>query len=262
MLFWRHPSKGGHKLLGSLYTSVSFCHGITVKDDKGNDIPIPAHARALLEPFVNVMGNEREADRKVYLLTFIPEHDRLNGGQLQAIGRVATTWSVLERVLGILLSRLAMAPEFSAFALTKDLGLDNQIKAIKTLISLHIERYHQMVVTPGLEDVITNMIPDFFALKEKRNILTHTVWFTMGKDKISGLRSRPVSMSKAAANEVPEWTISEINDVADQIQKLSDAMFVVAQILPAVDEAQHVKSLSQDARHLPPDTRQKPEDPR
>jgi hypothetical protein len=233
-----------------------------MKDDKGRDIPIPTHARALLEPFVNVMSGERtKPDQTIYLTTFIPEHDRLNAEQLQAIGRIATTWSVLERVLGILLSRLMMAPEFSASALTKDLSLDNQIKAIKSLLSLHIERYHRSIVTPGLEEVISNMIPDFFALKEKRNSLTHTVWFAMGKDKISGLRSKPTTMSNAATSESPKWSTVEINAVADEIQKLSDAMYLVAQILPAVDEGQHVKLLSRDARHLPPKTRHKPEGP-
>ena len=136
------------------------------------------------------MGPEREKEGKTWLLTFIPDHDRLNDEQLRAIGRVATTWSVLERVLGILLSRLVMAPEFPAAAITKDLSLDNQIKAIKTLLSLHLERYHQTVVTPGVEQIIANMIPDFFQLKEKRNVLTHTVWFRMGSDEISGLRSK------------------------------------------------------------------------
>ena len=57
-----------------------------------------------------------------------------------------------------------------------------------------------------------------------------------------------------------EWTVPEIEKLASDIQRLADAMFVVAQILPEVDEGQQAKSLSQRARHLPPDTQKKPEE--
>lgn len=230
-----------------------------MKNEKGEDIPMPAHARALLEPFVNIMNPRLEPPwPKVYLLTFIPDHDRPSDDQLKSIGRVTTTWSVLERVVRLLLARLAMAPDYPAMALTKDLGLDNQIKAIKTLLRLHLERYERRIVTPGLEDVIANMLSEFAQLKEKRNVLTHTVWFRMGEG-LSGLRSRPTTFSGATEpSPNSNWTIPEIEGLADEIQKLADAMFVVTQILPDVDEGPHAISLSQRARHLPPGTQTKP----
>lgn len=218
-------------------------------NDPKKDFPIPAHVRALLDPFVNVHNPERmKPSRSGYLLTFIPQHDRLTDEQLRAIGRVATTWSVVERVLAILLSRLAMAPEFPAITVVKDLSLDNQVKAIKMLLSLHKERYGRGVVSSKIEKIITNIISDFSRLKEKRNILTHTVWFRMNKDAISGLHSRSLTARKAADSAVPRWTVKDVDMVADEIQKLADAMYVVAQMLPEVDEGRHVEALSNEDR--------------
>jgi len=154
-----------------------------------------------------------------------------------------------------------MAPDYPALALTKDIGLDNQIKAIKTLLRLHAERYQLSIVTSGVDDIIANMLSEFAKLKERRNILSHNVWFRSG-NKLSGLRSRPTTMS-GASEPAPysEWTVPEIESLASEIQKLADAMFVVTQMLPEVDEGQHAKSLSQRARHLPPGTQTKPGDP-
>ena len=77
----------------------------------------------------------------------------------------------------MLLARLAMAPDYPAMAITKDLGLDNQIKAVKTLLNLHTSRYERGIVTPGMETIVANMLSDFAKLKERRNVLTHGVWF-------------------------------------------------------------------------------------
>jgi len=208
------------------------------------------------------MGDrERPQPTGGFLLTFIPEHDRPSDEQLTAIGRITTTWSVLERILGILLARLALAPEYPAMALTKDLGLDNQIKAVKTLLSLHADRYEQNIVNEDLEGIITNMLSKFAKLKERRNVLSHGIWFRMG-DNLSSLRSRPIT-ARVASTQSPlaDWTVPEMENLAWDIQELADAMFVVTQLLPAVDEGQHVKSQLPKVRHLPPETRKAPEGP-
>jgi hypothetical protein len=234
-----------------------------MKDDSGRDIPMPAHVKALLEPFKKVLDRPTNTTTQDhFLLTFIPEHDRLTPEQTQAIGRVTVTWSILERVLGLLLSRLALAPEYPSLALTKDLGLDNQIKALKILVSLHTERYQGTLVTPGLDAVILNMAKEFARLKDKRNIIVHTAWFRTGQDGMSGLSPRPTTVSKSAAMPSQDWTLADINTLSDKIQQLADSMFVVAQLLPDVDEGPLVQSLSPRARHLPPGTRSKPKAPR
>jgi hypothetical protein len=165
-----------------------------MKDDQGNDIPMPVHVMAMLQPFVEVMNTDHSRPpRSGFHLTYIPEHDRPRDEQLRAIGRITTTWSVLERVFGLLLSRLALAPDYPAQALTKDLGLDNQIKAVKTLLALHHERYRHQVLLPEYVEVITRMLTHFAQLKHKRNVVAHTTWIHMGQDEIIALSARPRS---------------------------------------------------------------------
>jgi hypothetical protein len=55
-------------------------------------------------------------------------------------------------------------------------------------------------------------------------------------------------------NPRPERTMDQLQKLTADIQKLADAMFIVVQHLPEVDERQHAKSLARKARPLRPAT--------
>lgn len=192
--------------------------------------------------------------------TFLPEHARPAAEHLQAIGRVATAYSVLERVLGMVLARLVLAPDFPTMAITKDLSMDNHLKALRTLIQLHEERYHSKIASKDLTHILANMATDVAKLKDERNIIVHTCWYRMG-DKLIGLSGRPATISKVEAYPAPEKTTAEINDLARRIETLGDAMFIVVQYLPEVDEVRHAQFQSRVKRPLLPETQSKPQDP-
>jgi hypothetical protein len=225
--------------------------------------PISAIVRSLLNPYRNIMQGKLDTISPVEKhleATYIPERDRPTEQQLQAIGRVATAFSVLERMFGLVLARLALAPDFPTMALTKDLSPDNHLKALKMLLALHAERYRRQIVSQDLATMLTNMGTEFARLKDECNIVVHTCWFKFG-DTISGLEPRPSTMAKSSAFPPPKKTVPELNDLADLIQRLADAMFITAQLLPEVDEVQHAQSLSQVERHRLPEIRKEPEGP-
>ncbi|MDP3897948.1 MAG: hypothetical protein Q8Q62_14855 [Mesorhizobium sp.] len=215
--------------------------------------PIPAVIKAMLQPFRELMHDHNPPAQKEGRRieeTFLKPFMRPDNEHLQAIGRVTTAWSVLERVLGMALSRLAMTPEFPALALTKDLNLDYQLKALRTLIALHRERYRIQVIPAEYLEILTNMIKEFDRLRHRRNSIVHTVWIG-GAGDLHSLRSRPVTASVSIANPQESLSLEDITRAADAIQALADAMFIVVQCLPEVDEGPHVKSLAQQAIRLP-----------
>ncbi|MES0016155.1 hypothetical protein [Mesorhizobium sp. M0036] len=222
--------------------------------DEEPALPLPAVVRAMLQPFVEVM-NERPpkgVSQRIVEPTFLQPHLRPTADQLQAIGRVTTAWSLVERVLGMVLSRLAMAPEYPATAITKDLGLDYQTKAIRTLIALHQERYRKQVIPSDTLEVLTNMLKELSKLRQERNIVVHTVWISsIPGTTLHSLRARPVTGSASASKPSEERTLDQINKLADDIQALADAMFIVVQFLPALDEGLIAKSLALNPGHLP-----------
>jgi hypothetical protein len=218
--------------------------------DEERKISIPAAIRSLLEPYRIIMGpHDGPKEEKKLEVTFLPEYERPDDEQLRAIGKVAATWAVLERMLGLIVTRLALAPEFPGMALTKDLGLDYQIKAAKALITLHKNRYRCEIIGSDWLVVISNMLRRFISLRQERNIVVHTVWYRFG-DKLSSLPSRPMTSTGLEENPRPERTVGQLQKLAADIQELADAMFVAVQHLPEVDERQHAKSLA--LRKRPP----------
>jgi len=186
----------------------------------------------MLDPYVAIHmdGPPTEQQRHPIETTYIPEHFRLTPPQLQAIGRVSSTWSVLEHIIEITLSRLSLAPQFPALALTNGLSIDNRIKALKTLTALHRERYREQIIGDDLLRILGNMATETARLKDRRNRVVHLVWIS-GRSGTEMAGRRPRATTGTGKQDVPDpkLTLDEVNTLADDIQRLADAMFVVAQ---------------------------------
>jgi hypothetical protein len=220
-------------------------------DDDQPEIPIPAFIRSMLDPFVNVMGeSDTTPPKRVLERTLLEPMFRPTDKHLAAIGRVTTVWSVMERVMGMTIARLSLAPEFTTLALTRELTANNQIRVLRTLIPLHGERYKAMIVNDNLITELKTLPTKILALKDQRNIVAHTVWQRKNDDTIVALRSKPTTESKVAAEPALEKTVAEIEKLADDIQAMADHLFILTQLLPAVDEARQAQSLAQDVQSL------------
>lgn len=232
-------------------------------DNPFSKMRIPTAIRAMLDPFRVVLANPDQPFEapKDFEVSYISKSSALTPEQLQAFGRVATTFSVLERVFSLILGRLALAPDFPALAITKDLSMDNHVKALKLLLDLHAERFSRTIVSEDVERILTNMAAEFAPLKDERNAIVHSVWMRFNDDEVIALNARPRTAAKATKYPMPKKTVTELNKLADKIQHLADAMFIIFQTLPEVDEGPHVRSLSQQERPRLPEIRTKPEGP-
>ena len=214
---------------------------------------IPASIRALLGPYVNVDGVPSTAHQRQLHRTYIAPRSRPSISQLQAIGRVTSTWSVLEHVIEIALARLALAPDFPALALTNDLGIDNRIKALRALIALHHERYREQIIPHALIETLQKLPGQIATLKDQRNRVTHLVWTRWSETRMSDA-PRALTESAASKAPIPTMDVEEINALADRIQAMSDLLFIIAQLMPEVDEGSLAQSLSLLARRPPRET--------
>jgi len=215
-------------------------------DDDFTKERIPPHVRAMLEPFRRIGASEhvKTFDDAVHV-HLVPTHDRPSYDQLAAIGLVASNFSILERVLGLALTRLALAPDFPALALSKEIGVNYSLKAMEKLLALHRERYIGQIASFDLLDVLDRYPTKIRPLKDQRDIVVHTVWMRAGKDRLIGLRPRPLTESAAAQSKGPEYDLKQLHAIAADIEATANELFVLAQLLPEVDESLHVKSLVQ-----------------
>jgi hypothetical protein len=205
----------------------------------------------MLDPYRNIVGKNSDAPPlKLLEPTFLEGIFRPTASQLQAIGRVATSWSIIERIISMGIARLSMAPEFPLMAVTKELTANTQLKAFGVLVDLHGERYRDQIANVELVKELGETIGKIRILKDERNVAVHTVWVKKNEDTLTSLRSKPITASKSIDSPVVEKTISELNKLADDIQKMADHLFILIQLLPSVDEARHAQSLSQEVESL------------
>jgi hypothetical protein len=222
-----------------------------MSEEKGEFLSIPSFIRAMIEPYRNIMAPQPDIPEPRRLeRTFIEEIFRPTPKQLEAIGRVASAWAVMERVMAITVARLALAPDFTTLALTRELTANSQIKVLRNLIPLHLERYGCEIANRNLLEDLKTLPSKIDKLKDERNVVAHTVWLKKNEDAISALRERPTTASKSASEPPITKTINEINQLATDIWALADKLFIFAQFLPAVDEVRHAQSLAENAQTL------------
>jgi len=210
---------------------------------------VPEYIRTLLDPHVNVRGGGRQKRKIGIETTYIPIHSRPEAMALAAIGKVSWSWAVLEHMLQILLTRLAMTAQFPALVLTIDLSMDNRLRAIKVLLSLHQQRYGCEMVDQEILSSITAQIPKVISLKTRRNRVVHGIWIAHGgPDKLLRLRTRTPKGLHVPEEEDTRLTVEQIETLAREIEVQANGLFVLAQLVPEADEAWLAKSLSRAKR--------------
>jgi hypothetical protein len=213
--------------------------------DDDDPMHMPALIKSMLDPYVNVMGPRSGPPPKREIeTTLLPEIFRPTEPQLAAIGKVTAAWSVMERVMGMAIARLSLAPEFTSLALTKELTANNQIRVLRTLIPLHAERYRTQIASDKLVSELMTLPTKIETLKDGRNVVAHSFWHKKNADTLIAMRTKPLTESKSQAAPLLEKTITQINKLAADIQAMADHLFTLTQLLPAVDEGLHAQSLS------------------
>jgi hypothetical protein len=214
---------------------------------------LPALVKAVLEP---ARAPTKGRLPSPWATTFLSEFSRLKPAQFEAIGRVAATWSVLEWLIEVALARLSMVPPFPGRALTNDLGIDNRLRALKTLVELHRTRYRYALVDYSTLEHFSALITEIAKLKDRRNRVVHRIWTTRAHGKMFGIRFR------VGAAVEPISSIDEMKGLADAIQDAADILYVLILPIPETDEGQQLRSLQRGEHRRPRDAQLKAKAPR
>lgn len=220
--------------------------------DENPKLQMPEFVRLLLEPYKNVQDGANRPPKDGVEVTFLPKSARPSPEALLAIGSVATEWSILEHMLQVVLTRLALTAQFPVFAVTSDLSIDNRIRAIKSLIALHRDRYGYRLADKELLDALAGQLPVIAALKTRRNVIVHSVWIKGGMKPamLCQLKGRPRTEASLQASPNDTIAITEITQTADEIRMAANGVFVLSQLLPEADEGLLLELLEQERHRL------------
>ena len=119
--------------------------------------------------------------------------------------------------------------------LTDKLGPDNRIKAIRSLIGVHREKYGCELVTDATLAELDGTLKIAAKMKEDRNFVVHTVWSQAGPDHLSHIDISAAARSGRDYSSGPAERLIEIENFADEVQKLADRLWGIAGQIPNVD---------------------------
>lgn len=104
--------------------------------------------------------------------------------QFEAIGRVAANWAVLEFALELVILHLGLVPDHPGLALTNNLGIDNRLGALRTLIKVHKVRYRNRIIAEETLARLSSACRQIAELKDRRNKVIHYVWFRQSDERL------------------------------------------------------------------------------
>ncbi len=170
-------------------------------------------------------------------LNHTSKYAELTDEQFALIGRLVIEWSNIEFLLGVLLSRLLLTPEFLGRVYSDEMSASRIQDALKKALDIHRHRYGSKLVPPETLDEILRLNADIEKFRGLRNRFSHFCWSRSNDNEIfgSGL-SGFVPPSKRLDKDSMEVSVSELKEFYRNAYQLVEHLSGVIQRLLETDE--------------------------
>jgi hypothetical protein len=170
-------------------------------------------------------------------LNHTSQYAELTDEHFTAIGKIVVEWSNIEFLLGVLLSRLLVTPEFLARSYTDHMSAVKLQNAIKESVEIHKQRYGYKLVEESELDQILSLNNRVTTLRSTRNKFAHFCWSRSTDDEIFGTNlSGGVPSNKKHKKSYITFTVAELSSFHKEAYKLVDELSSLVQSLPAMEE--------------------------
>lgn len=168
----------------------------------------------------------------------------LTAEHFKSIGKIVVEWSNIEFLLGVLLSRLLVTPEFLARTYTDHMSAVKLQEAIREGVDIHRARYGcKLISETDLEEIsiINNKVT---SLRATRNKFAHFCWTRSSDDEIFGTNfSGGIPDSKKGKKSCIKFTLSELSSFYSEAYEIVDKLSSLVQSLPEMEEDGLTKKL-------------------
>jgi len=165
------------------------------------------------------------------------QYAELTDERFQAIGKLTVEWSNVEYLLGVLLSRLLVTPEFLARTYTDHISGAKLQEAIKEAADIHGYRYGYKLVSEEHIKRIINPNSQITQLRSTRNKFAHFCWSRSNDDEIFGTNfSGGIPEGKKHRRSFASFTVAELDDFHQKAYAIVDKLSALIQALPSMEE--------------------------
>jgi hypothetical protein len=176
---------------------------------------------------------------------------RLTDEQHRLIGMFVTEWATAEFTLGVLLSRLLLAPEFLARTYTDSLGAAQIQQAICQAVEIHRYRYGEKLIGDERLGDILQVNQEIGVLRALRNKFAHFCWMRTSDDDIFGTSfSGAVPSDRKSKRTSASLEVKEIRRQYDALYAAVERLQQIVEELPSVPEEAAIQAFRgmRDAR--------------
>lgn len=161
----------------------------------------------------------------------------LTDEHFKSIGKIVVEWSNIEFLLGKLLSRLLITPEFLARTYTDRMNAYSLQDAIKESVDIHHFRYQDKLISHKTLEEITDINESITRLRATRNKFAHFCWTRSNDNEIFGTNfSGGIPNSKKHKKSYITYTIEELTDFYLKAYEIVDRLSSLIQSLPSLEE--------------------------
>ena len=178
-------------------------------------------------------------------LNHTSEFSDLTESQYAALGKVVVEWANMEFLLGVLLGRLLVTPDFHARTFVNSISAAKIQSAIDEALQIQEKRYKCKIIEKEIVDDLTKINKEITALRASRNKVAHFCWCRSDDDLIWGTRfgSGIPSPQKEKKNS-NYFSVSELKALHQSTYKLVDDLEKIIQKLPKFKESNLLAALA------------------
>lgn len=173
----------------------------------------------------------------------------LTDEHFKSIGRIVVEWSNIEFLLGVLLSRLLITPEFLARSYTDHMSAVRLQESIKEGVDIHRYRYGCKVISGTVLEEISAITNRVTVLRSTRNKFAHFCWSRSTDDEIFGTNlCGGIPHGKKHEKSYVTYTLSELSVFHSEAYEVVDKLSSLVESLPRMEEDGLVDKLQMTQR--------------
>ncbi len=185
-------------------------------------------------------------------LNHTSQYAELTDEHFKAIGKIVVEWANIEFLLGVLLSRLLVTPEFLARSYTDHMSAVKLQEAIKEGVEIHRQRYRCKLISETELLQIAKINERLTTLRATRNKFAHFCWTRSSDDQIFGTNlSGGVPDGKKHKKSYVTYTVAELAKFHQEAYELVDALSKLVQSLPEMEEDGLTKKVTGSSKAAP-----------
>lgn len=165
------------------------------------------------------------------------QYAELTDKHFQAIGKITVEWSNIEFLLGVLLSRLLVTPEFLAQTYTDHMTGANRQEAIREACEIHRYRYGYKLINEEQINLILDLNSQVTQLRSTRNKFAHFCWSRSHDGEIFGTNlSGGIPEGKKYRRSFISYTVAELAEFHQKAYAAVDMLLELILSLPEMEE--------------------------